>query len=427
MAENESFIWGLIRNIQERRNKKRMLRNISIQNESNKHITRYRPSQIEAFFSQADPLGNVLVSGDNNVLRNRAIIGALDSVANKGTSVVVLHAGNQMLENMLLQHYQNIFVFNRSNALYEPFSGLLNSEICRMIQSSATKLCEIHSGGQYYLEGMSDFIRSKNISPYCEMYITCPHLDLFDKVDDAEAKGYISSSLAQRIKAMLVQGQAQRSDVENYFNILRHQAQGLLASKINLKKATSLRSIVNHNGFAVLDIGANTNDLLINLTLCDLTSALNSGRKVVLVVDGLSISASEQLERLVKNSGVAVYLIISSDDVYSSLNADENLFASIIGKSIKSVIFHHTSGLSCTKWAEVIGYYEKQEVTNTYTSGRNYQSMFSIIPGQTNTDSINVNLKREYIVRPEEISHMAKDEVYIIDTINNELAHTQII
>ncbi len=427
MVENESFIWGLIRNIQERRNKKRLLKNISIQNENNKHITRYRPCQIESFFSSTDPLGNVLVSGDNNVLRGRAIIGALDSVVNKGTSVVVLHAGNRLLENMLLQHYQNISVFNRRNATYEPFIGLSNSEICRMIQSSATKLCEIHSGGQYYLEGMTDFIRSKNIPPYCEMYITCPHLELFDKVDDAETKGYISGSLAQRIKAMLVQGQAQRSDVENYFNLLRHQAQGLLVTQTNLNKASSLRSVINNNGFAVLDIGANTNDLLLNLTLCDLTSALNSGRKVVLVIDGLSISASEQLERIVKNSGAAFYLFISSDDVYSSLNADENLFASIIGKSIKSVIFHHTSGLSCGKWAEAIGYYEKQEVTNTYTSGRNYQSLFSVIPGQMHTDSINVNLKREYIVRPEEISHMAKDEAYIIDTIKNELVYTQII
>lgn len=427
MAENESFVWGLIRNIQERRNKKRMLNNISIQNENSKHIIQYKPSAIEAFFSPSDPLGNIIISGDNLLLRNRAIIGSLDSALNKGTSVVVLHAGNQMLETMLQQHYNNIFVFNRNNAKYEPFIGLSNSEICRMIQSSATKLCEIHSGAQYYLEGMSDFIRSKNIPPYCEMYITCPHLDLFDKVDDSEAKGYLSSALAQRIKTSLVQGQAQRSDVENYFNMLRHQAQGLLVNKVNLSRAVSLRSIINHNGFAVLDVGSNTNDLLINLAICDLTSALNNGRKLVLVVDGLTISASEQLERIVKNSGVAIYTIVSSDDVYASLNADENLFASVVGKSIKSVIYHHSSGLSCTKLAEIIGYYEKQEVTNTYTSGRNYQSVFSIIPGQMNTDSINVNLKREYIVRPEEIGRMTKNEAYIIDGINNELAHTEII
>ena len=33
MAENESFFWGIIRNLQERRNRKKLLRNVSIQNE----------------------------------------------------------------------------------------------------------------------------------------------------------------------------------------------------------------------------------------------------------------------------------------------------------------------------------------------------------------------------------------------------------
>ena len=53
--------------------------------------------------------------------------------------------------------------------------------------------------------------------------------------------------------------------------------------------------------------------------------------------------------------------------------------------------------------------------------------MFSIVPGQMNTDSINVNLKRDYIVRPEEISRMAKDEVYIVDAVNSELAFTHVV
>ncbi len=147
----------------------------------------------------------------------------------------------------------------------------------------------------------------------------------------------------------------------------------------------------------------------------------------MLVVDGLVCSASEKLEQVIKNSGAGVYAVVSSDDVYAALNADDNLFASALGKATKSIIYRHTSGLTCNKWAEVLGYYEKQEVSNTYTNGRNYQSMFSIVPGQMNTDSINVNLKRDYIVRPEEISRMAKDEVYIMDAVNSELAFTHVV
>lgn len=427
MAENESFFWGIIRNLQERRNRKKLLRNVSIQNEKNRGIKKYRPSAIEAFFSASEPLGNVLISGGTHELRNRAVVGFLDCALNQGVGIVVLHVGNRMLENVIQQRYQNSVVFNYQNAIYEPLIGLSNAEIVRLIQNSATKSCEIRSGGQYYIEGMTEFIRSKNIPPYCEMYITCPHLELFDKVDDAENKGYISSSLAQMIKTTLVQGQAQRSDVENYFNLLRYQAHGLLANKFNLSRATNLRSIIKRSGIAVLDVGSNTNDLLINLSICDLMGAINNGRNIVIVIDGLTISSSEKLEQFIKNSGSTIYTVFSSEDAYAALNAEDNLFASVVGKSLKTIIYKHTSGLTCGKWAEAIGYYEKKEITNTYTSGSNYQSMFTIIPGQLNTNTMNINLKREYIVRPEEISHMSKNEVFIIDSINDELAHTFII
>lgn len=427
MAENESFFVGLIRSIQEKRYQKKILRNISIQNENNRGIKKYRPSAIEAFFSPTEPLGNVLISGGTQELRNRAVIGALNCALNNSIGVVVLHVGNKMLESIIEQRYQNSVVFNYQNAIYEPLIGLSNDEIIRIIQNSATKLCEINSGGRYYIDGVTDFIRSKNISPYCEMYMTCPHLELIDRVDDAEYKGHISSALAQRIKTSLVQGQAQRSDVENYFNLLRHQAQGLLSNRYNLSLATSLRSVVKRNGIAVVDVGSNTNDLLINLLICDLMGAANSGRRFAIVVDGLTITSSERLEQCIKNSGNTIYTVFSSEDVYAALNADDNLFASLVGKSLKTIIYKHTSGLTCGKWAETIGYYEKKEVTDTYTSGSNYQSMFTIIPGKVNTNTMNINLKREYVVRPEEISHMSKDEAYIIDSVNDELAHTFII
>lgn len=427
MTRNESVIWGLIRTLLGRRNKKRMLSNIHVQNENNKGIVHYKPSAIEAFFSPSEPLGNVVISGGMPELRNRAIMGMLNCAEKNGVSVVVLHANNKMLEGMVQQRFRNTVVFNHRKASYEPFIGLSNSEIVRLIQSSTTDKCEIQSGGQYYINGITEFIRSKNIPPYCEMYITCPHLDLFDKVDEAENKGYIGSTLAQRIKASLVQGQAQRSDVENYFNLLGQQARGLLVNKFNLNKAASLRSVIQLKGIAVLDVGSNTNDLLINLAVSDLMSAASGGRKIVVVMDGLTVTASENLLQCIKNSGISLYMVFSSEDAYSAFDANDNLFASVIGKSIKTVIYEHSSGLTCLKWAEVIGYYEKKEVSNTYADGSHYQSIFTIIPGQMSSNTVNVNLKREFIVLPEEINKMAKNEVYIIDAINGELAHTDVV
>lgn len=427
MADNESLVWGIIRNIRDRKNKKRMLSNISTENENNKNIVKYQPSQIEAFFSASDPIGNVVISGDNIELRSRAIIGFIDSLRNKNQSVILLHSGNTILENKIQQHFRNAILFNSQTSIYEPFIGLSNSEIIRLIQTSATKLTEIHNGGQYYLEGMLDFIRSKNLPPYCDMMMNCPHLELFDKIDAAESTGKLNAQLSQKIKTYLVQGQGQRIDIENYFNVLKHQGQGLFANKLTISKSKSLRSVVSQKGLGVVNVGNGLNDVLINLILCDAFGALNNGYKLTLIIDNLSISSCDQLTQLIKSMPSSVSLALSSDDLYSSLNADDNLFATVVGKSIKKVIFHHGSGISCTKWADVFGYYEKQEVSNTYTSGNNYQSMFTVVPGQMNTSSINVNSKREYIIKPEEIAHMNQNEVFIHDAVSNELAFTTVI
>ena len=119
--------------------------------------------------------------------------------------------------------------------------------------------------------------------------------------------------------------------------------------------------------------------------------------------------------------------IISAGDVYSMMKADENIFASIVGKAGKAVIYQHGSGITCTKWADIFGYCEKKEINRQISSGSHRESMFTILPGQIDNDTIGISLKREYRVLPEEINGMMADEAYILDAVSNELAYTKII
>lgn len=427
MAENESIIWGLIRNARERKAKRIMLQNINAENDINRRIVRYQPSQIEGFFSPHEPIGNTIISGGTQIIRNRTICSAINSAVYNNSPIIILHIGNKDLEYDVSNQVPNAVVFNNRYSNYDPFIGLSDQEIIRLILSSATEKHEIGSDGQYYLEGITEFIRSKNIAPYAEMYIRCPHLELFDKIEEAEAKGYIYSATAQRIQNLLAQGQKNRSSIENYFNILRHQSQGLLSPKNNLICAKSLRTIIDQNGVAILDIGSITNDLLINLVMEDASGALTNGKNLTVVFDNIPISASKNLERFILNIGTTTHFVFSSSDVYSSLKADDYFFASLVGKAHKLVIYQHSSGISCAKWADTIGYYEKKEVNRQISSGTHRESMFSIIPGQIDNDTITISSKREHRVRPEEINSLTSDEVYIMDSINNEVAFTKII
>lgn len=427
MEDNESLIWGLIRNAREKKNKKIFLQNIEIENENNKAIVKYRPSQIEDFFSPTEPVGNIVISGGVEHLRNRSILGSMIPSYNNGIPIVVIHFGNANLETLLQQQVGNLTVFNRKNSIYDPFVGLSTYEICRTIQCSATKQCELRSGSQYYIEGMTEFIRTKNIPPFCEMYMYCPHLELIDKVDFAESKGLINSNQSQKIKTFLVQGQAQRSDVENYFNVLRQQSQGLLCSKLNLNQAKSIRSVINNNGVCCFDVGSNTNDLLISLILEDLLSAAASGKKITLIIDNPNLIKGDKIENIAQNSGGNINLVLSSQDIFAAVNGDEALFSMVIGKALKLVVFNHSYGMSCNKLSDALGSYDKKEIVTSINQGTNYTSMFTVIPGQMNNQGITVNIKRENRVLPEEINKLSKDEVYIKDATNNELAYTTII
>jgi hypothetical protein len=41
--------------------------------------------------------------------------------------------------------------------------------------------------------------------------------------------------------------------------------------------------------------------------------------------------------------------------------------------------------------------------------------------------NVNVNMTREYVVKPEEIAKMQSNEVYVFDAIDKSLSHTFVI
>ena len=70
-----------------------------------------------------------------------------------------------------------------------------------------------------------------------------------------------------------------------------------------------------------------------------------------------------------------------------------------------------------------MGSYDKKEISDKYTDYMNIVGRYSY--GTTNAKK--ETLKRENIIKPEEISRLKNDEFYIYDINSGELAFTQII
>lgn len=96
------------------------------------------------------------------------------------------------------------------------------------------------------------------------------------------------------------------------------------------------------------------------------------------------------------------------------LNGDEKLMYTLLGNSTENIIMQHGSAVSAEEWSKAIGYYEKTETTTTVSKGKT-KGGFSLFPSYNDTKSLAYSIKREPIVKSEEILRMSNNEMYIYD------------
>jgi hypothetical protein len=277
----------------------------------------------------------------------------------------------------------------------------------------------INATGQQYILGIIDFIRSKNISPYYEMLISCPHNQLIDKIDDAQQKGYLSDQRATIIKSQLIQGQNERANVQAFFSQLSSsQGAGILSNRGNRNSAVNIRTAVLHNGLIMIDIGSSTNEILLNLIANEIKEVLTSGKKIMLILDGINIDSNDLLSKVIKSLSSRCLTTFLSENIYSTLGANDKLFRTFVGNASKCIVFSHMDNSACNKWSETFGYYDAEKISKTIGGNQYFGPQ----------DSFTTSFNREFILKPEEISRMSRNEVYILDkNARGGLIHTTLL
>ena len=428
MQKNESILITAIRKMAETKRIKKQLQAINQSNEARRGVTEYLPSKIEGFFDVNEPLGNVIVSGGDNSIRCRAVSAAAACVFTKGYPVIVLHCGNGELEreiqNMFAPSPRCVFV-NRSNPVYDPLTSLSNSEISQLFVQAGSGVAAIPPGGRYYIEALAEFLRCKGIDPYCKMFFSCPHQQLAQAIDSAVAAGQLTAQLGQQIKSLIMQGQQYRSAIETFFARLEQQSSHIMCGKSQLNRRLSLFECAKKRLVTVVDLATDTNDILINLVSNEIERFLATGLPLCLAIDDVSLSSNENMSRLLRSVNSNFWKVISSKDFYTMTGSNDALFSDITNSAHKVIISSH-SGLCCTKWSSVLGEYDKEEISESFSSSSRYHTFFTVFPGQDNSRNLTVSQKREQIVKPEDLVRMASNEVFVINRTANEIVHTVI-
>lgn len=394
----------------ERRRAKRAIADANKKNIENRGIIHCKPTTIESLIDSYGMDGNLIISGGSEHYRNRALARLSHQALYKKECVVVLHSGNQLLEQEIKAAVGGTFVqtFNSSNPIYDPFYNMSRFEVGSIILKSSDK--KIEPLGRSIIDGMYDFMTAKKSAPSTYLFATCPYHELLSRVKSAEAKQIITSTQAQSIVTKLIQGEIGIPSIANYFFEFYNQSKLVLARNLKGSNRANIFSSVLNNKIVLFDIISPTNNLLINVVACEIERLLTQGLPVKLIIDGIPYSASLVLQKIIKTIAKPSSIVLSDVDVFSIFSGEESTFFAVSAKAENVYILKHLSVHSCQKWSDIIGSYEKVDIGKSIsTSGGLF---FSTAMGGGHT--VTLSDKKEYIVRPEEIKSMKEDQTYIV-------------
>lgn len=362
---------------------------------------------------------NSIISGSEQFVRNQIVINALVSASSHSFPVVIMHESNSELEYLVSSQITNCIIINRHNQIFDPFYNRSEADIIKMVLSVGKKEYGVRDEARYAIKGMVAFLNAKGRKPSLSALSNCPYNDLYDKIDDMVYKGQMRDSTGNDLKSYLSSGQGEYIKLKSLFDDLLDEC-GNASSKNSLVDV--IRAVSDHK-IVLVDIGNSSNKHYIAMLVYQLEVALRMNRSLSLILDSVSITKEvEYLNRFIVSNNSHCNLMISTGDLYSMLNGDEKLMYTLLGNSVENIIMQHGSAISAEEWSKAIGYYEKTETTTTISKGKT-KGGFSLFPSYNDTQSLAYSIKREPIVKSEEILRMSNNEMYIYDRSLNQLSH----
>lgn len=395
-------------------------------NAANRRVIEYQPCSVDAFFEPNRGVYNAVISGGENRMRVNAMVAQAICAMKNNFPVVILHQGNRELENQMRSTFfgsgKYIEVSSRTPC-FEPFFSLNELEIANQILETAPKEYDIRFSARYYIEGVSGYLNKSGKHLSFNLFSTCPHALLFDKVEDLRLQGRITDAEEQEIKSKLMMGQSENYKLDTYMASLKMEMSSLMYVPRNGQHPTNIISALNDQVVFCIDVTSATNKLLFNTLIFQLKLALTKGMRYTLLVDAIPLNANEAYANYLKTPTDRICTMISSDDFYSMMGGDERAFSTLIGNSQITVVMSHNSGNSAIKWAEVFGQYDKYETSYSRSKGSSRRTPFSLFASPHQSSSVSISERREYVVKPEAIMRMGYGEAYVLTAARGELAH----
>jgi len=396
-------------------------RRIRKYNKQARGVEKYQNTAVNVLFPSHTYKDSIIISGGSQDERLNVCEEVLRNAYNANHSVIILHTANGGLENIVVRNGFGMVVSNR-NKMFDAFTAFEFNEIFQAVTDTCKSKYDIKPAGRYVLQVVYDLLINRGRKPYFSGFANCPYFKLSDQIDKRLNKGAITQDMADKLNSLLLTGQSECPKIDTFFSDMKSQIEYLSAPDPAKANAISVLSAIKGNQILCIDIKSSANVMLVELIVNSLIIAMNRGYDFSLLIDDIAFVNNDMLKNTVCQKANHRNIIVSKD-LYALTGAKEDVFSALIGEAEKTVLFAHSSNMSCDKWSKYIGEYDKIEVSFNHNSGWSQSSKWRYASNDGQSEA----LKRELRVKPEDINRLSQNEAIIYDNTTGSLVQTVII
>ena len=357
---------------------------------------------------------NMIISGKNEDLRNMALAFACKDAYARSSSVLIVHCGNKKLQNSLTVGpiADKVLLCDGLRYSYNPFVGMSPMEIAEIVVNSIPDRYQVQPHFSRKLVEVASKLQLCQKKKFTLKTLSkTPLSNFIDVLDSKLQSRAISSKQHSDLLSEFASCQTECARLQPYLYDLKKQIVNITGKKtpiLNLARA------LERNRLVMLDAGSSMNDLLIGLITEQLREMLRSGKRIVLVLDGIALSANPKLSQMLMQYQECRFAI-SSGDLFASLGSKEPEFQTLLGSVGRVALFEHDSPATCEQWSKYFGEYDNVEYLQGYS-----QSSGMVMGTTGTTQQPHKNKARR--VRPEDLRNMTSTQMCVYNSDDKMIA-----
>lgn len=404
---------------------KKMLQKIESENAKKRNVQE-AGTQTAAQLNM-DPFGNILLTGQIDRMELPILSSIFEGLHSQQCPVVVLHRENRQIESIVQQ--LGGIVINAANKRYDPFYNRSNFDIYKIVSSvcqGALSGIALKPEALQYITSMYMYIRqAKKSKLTLALCANCPHGDLLQRMTQEFASGKITQLAYDEMSQAYMAGQGERFALMSVFEELRKNGNnicfdGKKGRPYNIRDAISTANIIA--------ISVPT-PIALDMIACEIDQEIIGGHRMVVCFDQIFINKNKTILSILSQktlNTVGGGSIIATNDMMNMCSGDEKLFSDICSTMDTILLARHPNGRAVEQWSAFIGEYEKTERSWGNDSGSMRAKPWELFAGKHSGRNQTFSLKRERILKQEDITSLRDQEFYFISKSRQQILKTSI-